>query len=148
MAAIWAHAAVWPGRIPGGTRDERFWCRAAAIAVGASARTSLTVWLWPLSIAHVWSSPGTSAVSSFATLARLLDPGLDEVPARDAAERCPDLLQAFLARIDLACSLRDFGISQEELTALAKQSMVFPSYQNAPRVPTPNEMLELIGDSY
>jgi alcohol dehydrogenase class IV len=90
----------------------------------------------------------TSAVSSFATLARLLDPALDEVPARDAAERCPDLLQAFLARIDLACSLRDFGISQEELTALAKQSMVFPYYQNAPRVPTPNEMLELIADSY
>jgi alcohol dehydrogenase len=90
----------------------------------------------------------TSGVSSFATLARLLDPALDEVPARDAAERCPDLLQAFLARIDLACSLRDFGISQEELPALAKQSMAFPYYQNAPRVPTSNEMLELIADSY
>jgi hypothetical protein len=42
-------------------------------------------------------------------LAHLLDPALAEVPARDAAERCPDLLRAFLARIDLACSLRDFG---------------------------------------
>jgi alcohol dehydrogenase class IV len=88
------------------------------------------------------------AVSTFATLAHLLDPALHKVPARDAAERCPDLLQAFLARVDLACSLRDFGIAQEELAALAKQSMVLPHYQNNPRVPTPDQMLELITHSY
>jgi len=89
-----------------------------------------------------------SAVSTFATLAHILDPALDEVPAPDAAERCPDLLQAFLARIDLACTLRDFGISKEELTALARQSMVLPDYKNNPRVPTPDEMLEVIAASF
>jgi alcohol dehydrogenase class IV len=89
-----------------------------------------------------------SAVSTFATLAHLLNPALVEVPAREAAERCPELLQAFLARIDLARSLRDFGISQEEITALAKRSMVLPHSQNNPRVPTPEQMLKLIADSY
>jgi alcohol dehydrogenase class IV len=89
-----------------------------------------------------------SAVSTFARLAHLLDPALDGVPASDAAERCPDLLQAFLARIDVACTLRDFGISKEELPALAKQSMVLPDYKNNPRVPTPDEMLEIIAASF
>jgi alcohol dehydrogenase class IV len=89
-----------------------------------------------------------SAVSTFAALAHILDPALDAIPAPDAAERCPDLLQAFLARIDLACALRDFGISKAELTALARQSMVLPDYKNNPRVPTPDEMLEVIAASF
>jgi alcohol dehydrogenase class IV len=89
-----------------------------------------------------------SAVSTFAALAHILDPALDAIPAPDAAERCPDLLQAFLARIDLACALRDFGISKAELTALARQSMVLPDYKNSPRVPTPDEMLEVIAASF
>ncbi len=89
-----------------------------------------------------------SAVSTFATLAHLLEPGLDEFPAPDAAERCPNLLQAFLARIHLACSLREFGISKQELKALARRSMVLPHCKNNPKVPTPVEMLEVIADSY
>jgi alcohol dehydrogenase class IV len=89
-----------------------------------------------------------SAISTFAALAHLLDPALDDLPLPAAAEQCPDLLQAFLARIDLACSLREFGLAQEQLADLARQSMVLPHYQNNPRVPTPDEMLELIANSY
>jgi alcohol dehydrogenase class IV len=44
--------------------------------------------------------------------------------------------------------LRDFGISKEELPALAKQSMVLPDYKNNPRVPTLDEMLEIIAASF
>ena len=90
----------------------------------------------------------SSAVSTFARLARLLDPALNGGPSTEAAERCPELLQAFLARIDLACTLRDFGISKEELTDLARQSMALPNYKNNPRVPTQDEMLEVIAASY
>jgi alcohol dehydrogenase class IV len=89
-----------------------------------------------------------SAVSTFAKLAHLLDPALAQVPLPVAAEQCPDLLQAFLARIDLACSLREFGLSQEQLAALARQSMVLPHYKNNPRVPTPDEMLTVLAESY
>jgi len=89
-----------------------------------------------------------SAVSTCATLAHLLEPGLEDVPAPDSAERCPNLLQSFLARIHLACSLRDFDISKEELAALARRSMDYPHYKNNPKVPTPVEMLEMIAESY
>jgi alcohol dehydrogenase class IV len=89
-----------------------------------------------------------SAVSVCARLAHIFDPALEKVPDADAAERCPDLLWDFLALLDIACSLRWFGIAQEELLSLARQSMLFPHYKNNPKIPTTDEMLKLIADSY
>jgi len=89
-----------------------------------------------------------SAVPTFARLANVLDPALDGVSARDAAERCPDLLQAFLTDLDVTCGLRDLGVSKDQLPALAQQSMVLPDYKNNPRVPTLDEMLEIIAASF
>lgn len=89
-----------------------------------------------------------SAVSTFARLAQMLDPALEKFPVSDAAERCPDLLQDFLVRIGLTCTLRDFGIAKDELTSLAKQSTALPHYKNNPKVPTTNEILQLIAASY
>jgi alcohol dehydrogenase class IV len=91
---------------------------------------------------------GASAVSAFARLAHLLEPGLDGVLAPDAAARCPNLLQSFLGRIRLDCSLRGFGVSKEELPALVRRSMVLPHYKNNPKVPTQVELLEIIAESY
>jgi alcohol dehydrogenase class IV len=88
-----------------------------------------------------------SAVSTCALLARMLDPSLKDTPPSDAAAACPGLLQEFLVRIGLTCSLRDFGISKEDIPALAKQSMILPDYTNNPRVPTPAEMGEIIAAS-
>jgi len=89
-----------------------------------------------------------AAVPEFARLAQLLEPALTEVPWPDAAERCPGLLQAFLTRIHIACSLRDFGIPKEDLLSIARRSMVHPHQKQNPRAPTPDEMLEIIGNSY
>jgi alcohol dehydrogenase class IV len=91
---------------------------------------------------------GASAVSAFARLAHLLEPGLDGVSASDAAERCPNLLQSFLGRLRLDCSLRGLGVAKEELPALVKRSMILPHYKNNPKVPTQIEMLEIIAESY
>lgn len=88
------------------------------------------------------------AVSTFARLAHILDPALDDIPAADAAEQCPALMKAFLSRIDLTYTLRDFAIAEEELPALAKQAMVFPDYTRNPRVPTLEDILEIIATSY
>jgi alcohol dehydrogenase class IV len=96
------------------------------------------------SLAFTWSS----AIWAFATLARFLDPALDDVPLPVAAERCPDLLQAFLVRLGLGRSLRDFGVSPDQLVALASKSMIFPSCKNNPRVPTLEELLAVLTDSY
>jgi alcohol dehydrogenase len=89
-----------------------------------------------------------AAVPEFARLAHLLEPTLAEVPDPDAAERCPDLLQEFLARINIACSLREFGVSKENLMVFARQMMVLPHHKHNPRAQTPNEMLEIIANSY
>ena len=78
----------------------------------------------------------------------MLDPALEKFPAPDAAERCPDLLQDFLVRIGLTCTLRDFGIAKDELTSLAKRSTALPHYKNNPKVPTTDEILQLIAASY
>ena len=89
-----------------------------------------------------------SAVSVCARLAQLFDPALEKVPDTEAAERCPDLLRDFLVLIDLVSTLRDFGIANEELISLARQSMVLPHYKNNPKVPSPDEMVKLFNDSY
>jgi alcohol dehydrogenase class IV len=89
-----------------------------------------------------------SAVSVYARLAQLFDPALEKGLEKEAATRCPELLQDFLALVDLGSTLRDFGIAHEELISLARRSMVFPHYKNNPKVPSREEMVELFRDSY
>jgi alcohol dehydrogenase class IV len=93
---------------------------------------------------YIWPS----GITMFATLARLLEPALEGIPAPVAAQQCPDLVQAFVARLGLACTLRDFGFSEDDLAALVRKTMVFPCYRNNPRVPGPDELLQIIEASY
>jgi alcohol dehydrogenase class IV len=90
----------------------------------------------------------SSAVSQFSRLGRLLDRTLDNVSHVEAAEASCDRLDAFLKKIGMWMSLEDKGVPEEELPALAKQSMVLPDYQGNPRVPTKDEMLEIIRKCY
>jgi len=89
-----------------------------------------------------------SAISPFARLARILEPSLEDVDATEAAAACPGLVDEFLSGIGLTFSLKDFGISKEEIPALARQSMVLPDYTNNPRVPAYDEMLQIIATSF
>ena len=89
-----------------------------------------------------------SAIAAFASLARMIDPALNDVHAAEAATACPDLMQDFIGRIGLAHPLRDLGIAEEDISALAMQSMVLPDYRNNPRVPTHDQMLEIIAASF
>ena len=58
------------------------------------------------------------------------------------------LLQAFLDQIGLKGSLKTFGIPEGELPALAKQSMALPDYTNNPKVPTPEDICEVLARSF
>ena len=60
--------------------------------------------------------------------------GVDE---EEAAERSCDAIDAFLQAIGLWTDLEELGVPEEELPALARQSMVLPDYENNPRVTTP-----------
>ena len=88
-----------------------------------------------------------SAVSAFGRLARILKPSLEDVDMSDAAAACPVLVDEFMSGIGLAFSLRDFGISKDEIPALAKQSMILPDYTNNPRVPTYDQVVQIIAAS-
>ena len=89
-----------------------------------------------------------SAVSTFARLAQILEPSLEDVNAAEAAAACPRLVDEFMSGIGLTFSLKDFGISQEEIPALARQLMVLPDYTNNPRVPAYDEMFQIITASF
>lgn len=90
----------------------------------------------------------TSAVSQFARLGRLFNEELADAPDEDAAEQSCEELDAFLKKIGMWMSLEDKGVPEEELPALAKQSMVLPDYKSNPRVTTEDEMLELLQRCY
>jgi alcohol dehydrogenase class IV len=89
-----------------------------------------------------------AAPAPFARLARALDPTLDDVPTSDAAAQSPSLAYRFIEEMGVACSLSDFSIPKEEIPTLARQAMVLPDYTNNPRVPTYDEMLQIITASF
>jgi len=90
----------------------------------------------------------SSAVEPFARLGKLFGGDLSETQDAEAAERSCDELDAFLKRIGLWMGLEEKGVAEEELKALAKQSMVLPDYKNNPRIVTEAEMLELLQTCY
>jgi alcohol dehydrogenase class IV len=90
-----------------------------------------------------------AAVPQFATLGRLLIRDADGAPDEDVARNSCEELDGFLKKIGLWIGLEDKGVPEEELPALAKQSMVLHDYENNPRVvESEAEMLELLRQCY
>ena len=89
-----------------------------------------------------------SAIRQFAKLGRILDISLHQADDGMAAQSSIELFAKFLARIELNYSLKQLGVSEEELSALAKQSMVLPDYTKNPKIPTNAEMLSIIRQSF
>lgn len=89
-----------------------------------------------------------SAPEAFARLARLLDPALEREDTQSAAAACAVLMEKFLAAVNLDLKLKDFGMPENEIEALADQCMVLPDYENNPRVATKDEMIELVREIY
>jgi alcohol dehydrogenase class IV len=89
-----------------------------------------------------------SAIPQFSKLARILNPDLNNVPERKAAEKSPEEIDKFLKKIELWISLKDKGMPESEIESLAKQCMVLPDYKGNPRVATEKEMVDLVKSSY
>lgn len=85
-----------------------------------------------------------AAIAPFAKLGRMLDRELRNTADQKAAEQSCEKLDQFLQHIGLWIGLKDKGVPESELAALAGQSMVLPDYKNNPRIATEQEMLELI----
>jgi alcohol dehydrogenase class IV len=88
------------------------------------------------------------AISQFASVGRILNPELNAESDNVAAERSCEEIDNFIKRIAMWMSLKDAQMPEHEIPALAEASMVLPDYKANPRIATPQEMLELIKQSY
>ena len=57
-------------------------------------------------------------------------------------------MDKFLKKIGLWISLKDKGMPESEINALARQCMVLPDYKGNPRVANEAEMIDLVKQSY
>ena len=88
------------------------------------------------------------AVPQFANVGRILNPELEKVSDQEAAKKSCEAIDAFIEKIGMRMTLKDAKQPEEEIPALAKQSMVLPDYKGNPRVATVEEMLALIKQAY
>ena len=89
-----------------------------------------------------------SAVPEFARLARIFNPHLNKESELFAAEKACEEIDNFLQKIGLWVRLKEYGMPEDEIPKLAKQSMVLPDYKANPRIASEEEMLNLIQNSY
>jgi alcohol dehydrogenase class IV len=89
-----------------------------------------------------------SAVLQFAKIARIFNPELYKLSDEQAAEKSVEEMDNFLKKIGLWICLKDKGMPESEINALAIQCMVLPDYKGNPRVATEEEMIELLNQSY
>jgi len=89
-----------------------------------------------------------SAIPQFSKLARVFNLNLKSVTDEQAAEKSVEEIDKFLKRIGLWISLKEKGMPESEIEALAKQCMVLPDYKGNPRVASKEEMIELVRQSY
>jgi alcohol dehydrogenase class IV len=89
-----------------------------------------------------------NAVRQFATIARIFNTDLENLPDAEAAKLSVDEIDKFLKKIGLWITLQDKGMPKTEINSLAKQCMVLPDYKGNPRVATEDEMIELVKQSY
>jgi alcohol dehydrogenase class IV len=89
-----------------------------------------------------------SAIPEFARMSRLLNPTLRNASDKEAAAAGSGEISKFLKTIGLSKKLKDVDVPEEELEALAKQSMVLPDYKNNPKQVNLEEMLDLLKRSF
>jgi putative ABC transport system permease protein len=100
--------------------------------------------VYPAVMRRTWRAD----VHRFARLARVVDPaGRSTTPEADA-ERCVDAIEVFLDRIGMRLTLAGLRVPREELSALARQSLVLPDYKNHPKVVDVEEVEAILAESF
>lgn len=89
-----------------------------------------------------------SAIPQFAKIARILNPELKNITDEKAAEGSIVEIDNFLKKIGLWETLKEKGMPEKEIEALAKQSMVLPDYKANPKIATLEEMIDLVKSSF
>lgn len=88
------------------------------------------------------------AIQEFARLGRIFNSSLESESDKNTAAKACDEIDGFLQKIGLWVRLKDYEMPENEISLLAKQSMVLPDYKANPKIATYEEMLKLISNSY
>jgi alcohol dehydrogenase class IV len=100
--------------------------------------------IYPAFLGYTWDS----SVERFARIARIFNPQLNNASDAKAAEALKDEVVAFLKKIDLFCTLDDFGITRQDVEPILKHCMEFPDVNVNPKVPDTDTVRELYLQSF
>jgi len=100
--------------------------------------------LYPACTKFTWAD----AQAQYGKMAEILNPSLKGSSLSKMAEASVEEIVKFLEKNGLYKKLKDVNMPEEEIPALAQQSMVLPDYKGNPRVATEEEMLDLVKESY
>ena len=85
-----------------------------------------------------------SAIEKFATVGRILDRSLENKSNQIAAEKSCEVMNKFLKNIGMWFTLDELNVPEEELAAIADDTMKLPDYSVNPRVATRDEVYEML----
>jgi len=89
-----------------------------------------------------------SALEKFANLGRILNNKLEKVSVNEAAEKSCEEIDAFLKKIGMSLTLKELKVPEDELLAIADDSLKLPDYTFNPRVAARDEILTMIKEAY
>lgn len=88
------------------------------------------------------------AIDQYAFVSRTFNNSLNGAKNEESASIAEQQIIGFLKEINLYQKLKEVNMPENEIEALAKQSMVLPDYKNNPKVASYEEMVQLVRDSY
>jgi alcohol dehydrogenase class IV len=88
------------------------------------------------------------ASEKFAVVGRILNPELINLPVQKAAEQTCEEMDRFLQRIGLWLSLKELGITREDVVVIADNARILPDYLNNPRIASRDEIFGMLNASY
>jgi len=89
-----------------------------------------------------------SALRKFADLGRIFNCELEDVSNEKAAEKSCEEVDKFLKKIGMSFTLKDLKVLEEELPAIADDSIKLPDYLVNPRIATRDEIYKMLKRSY
>jgi alcohol dehydrogenase class IV len=89
-----------------------------------------------------------AAPAKFATVGRIFDKKLAGAKGLAAATSACRVLDGFLKKIGMKRTLRELRVPEEELAALALQSLVLPDYKNHPKIATLEDVVRILRESH
>jgi len=89
-----------------------------------------------------------SSIKKFAAIGRLLDDGIADKPDEQAAEKSCEAMEQFLKNIGMYFTLKSLNVPEDELPAIADDSVKLPDYSVNPRVPDRDKIFDLIKLAY